>query len=136
MEFVDANGLIPTEPSVVRAQVEYFINLLEEKGDSIIPPIKVLKVTDYALVIDGHNRAYAFIKMGRSKIPCELLNPNSIPDHRMKYLRCFCKNILPYRRANGITGFEYLPIDESDDKRKERTLLEQASTSNLGGLKI
>jgi len=128
MEFVDANELIPIEPSVVRTQVEHFINLLEEKRDSEIPPIRVLKVTDYVLVIDdGHNRAYAFIKMGRSKIPCKLVSLDSIPYYRQKLLQHFIKNILPNRIANGIIGVENLPVDESPDNREERTLIEQKS---------
>lgn len=127
MEFVDANELIPTEPSVVRTSVDYFINLLEEKRDVEVPPITVLRDADYALVIDGHNRAYAFIKMEHSKIPCKFISSDSIPGYRSKLLLHFRKYILPARIANGITGFENLPIDESHDNREERTLIEQKS---------
>lgn len=101
MELVDANELIPTEPSVVRTSVAFFINQLKNTQDKATPPIKVLKVDDLALVIDGHNRAYAFIKMGYTKIPCELLSVDTLPAYRQKYFSDFRKYILPARIANG-----------------------------------
>ncbi len=132
LEAIPLEHLVPYEPSVIREHLQSLTSLLaeydpvEKTAQDIFnsinhPPLTVVQMGEYWLLVHGIHRALLLRMLGAATALCAVTTQTQ-PDYELT---------LQTRLSSGMQGLNNVPVDQTDDDRKKRTLLEMHEVHGL-----